>query len=91
MFVIFRESLSKIPTYLRKYSAISVYAHTLFKNISILKKCTSNVNLAKEVLEFLLKHKEFSMSKQADLHIELAKVYETQYKQLDCVSILKLF
>lgn len=90
-FVIFREYLSKIPTYLRKYSAISVYAHTLFKNITILKKCTSNINLAKEVLEFLLKHKEFSVSKQADLHIELAKVYETQYKQLDCVSILRLF
>lgn len=77
------ESLSKIPTYLRKYTAISVYAHTLFKNITILKKCTSNINLAKEVLEFLLKYKEFSISKQADLHIELAKVYETQYKQLD--------
>lgn len=43
------------------------------------------------MLEFLLKHKEFSMSKQADLHIELAKIYETQYKQLDRVSILRLF
>lgn len=68
-----------------------MYAHTLFKNITILKKCTSNINLAKEVLEFLLKYKEFSISKQADLHIELAKVYETQYKQLDRVSILRLF
>jgi len=67
-----------------------VYAHTLFKNITILKKCTSNVNLAKEVLEFLLKHKEFSMSKKAHLHIELAKVFELQYKQLDLVSILKV-
>uniref|UniRef100_A0A2S2PDF8 Fanconi-associated nuclease n=1 Tax=Schizaphis graminum TaxID=13262 RepID=A0A2S2PDF8_SCHGA len=80
------ESLSNIPTYLRKYSAISVYAHTLFKNITILKKCTSNVNLAKEVLEFLLKHKEFSMSKKALLHIELAKVFELQYKQLDLAA-----
>lgn len=80
------ESLSKIPTYLRKYSAISVYAHTLFKNITILKKCKSNKDLAKEVLEFLLKHKEFSMSKQADLHIELAKVFEIQYKQLDLAA-----
>lgn len=90
-FLLFRESLLKIPTYLRKYSAISVYAHTLFKNITILKKCTSNVDLAKEVLEFLLKHKEFSMSKQAELHIELAKVFELQYKQLDLVSISRLF
>lgn len=89
-FPIFRESLLKIPTYLRKYSAISVYAHTLFKNITILKKCTSNVDLTKEVLEFLLKHKEFSISKRADLHIELAKVFESQYKQLDLVSILML-
>lgn len=87
----FRESISKIPTYLRKYSAISVYAHTLFKNISILKKCSNNINLAKEVLEFLLEHKEFSISKKADLHIELAKVYESQYKQLDSVSTLRLF
>jgi len=63
----------------------------LFKNITILKKCTSNVDLAKEVLEFLLKHKEFSMSKQADLYIELAKVFELQYKQLDLVSISRLF
>jgi len=59
----------------------------LFKNITILKKCTSNVDLVKEVLEFLLKHKEFLMSKQAELHIELAKVFELQYKQLDLVSI----
>ncbi|XP_022164341.1 fanconi-associated nuclease 1-like [Myzus persicae] len=80
------ESLLKIPTYLRKYSAISVYAHTLFKNITILKKCTSNVDLTKEVLEFLLKHKEFSISKRADLHIELAKVFESQYKQLDLAA-----
>jgi len=74
---------------MRKYSAISVYAHTLFKNITILKKCNSNKDLCKEVLEFLLKHKEFSISKQADLRIELAKVFESQYKQLDVVSISK--
>eukprot|EP00102_Acyrthosiphon_pisum_P023119 XP_016660329.1 PREDICTED: fanconi-associated nuclease 1 [Acyrthosiphon pisum] len=80
------ESLLKIPTYMRKYSAISVYAHTLFKNITILKKCNSNKDLCKEVLEFLLKHKEFSISKQADLHIELAKVFESQYKQLDVAA-----
>lgn len=74
---------------MQKYSAISVYAHTLFKNITILKKSTEK-DLAKEVLEFLLKHKQFSMSKQADLHIELAKVFECQYKQLNEVSILKI-
>lgn len=77
-----RDSLSKIPTYMRKYSAVSVYAYTLFKNISILNK----MDLKKEVLEFLLKHKEFLMSKRANLHIELAKVLESQYKQLDNVS-----
>jgi len=76
---------------LQKYSAISVYAHTLFKNISILKKYSSNIDLAKEVLEFLLKHKEFSMSKQADLHIELAKIFESHQKNLELVSISKLF
>lgn len=75
---------------MQKYSAISVYAHTLLKNITILKKCTTNKDLCKEVLEFLLKHKEFSISKLPDLHIELAKVFESQYKQLDCVSISKL-
>ncbi|KAL4121330.1 hypothetical protein QTP88_013864 [Uroleucon formosanum] len=80
------ESLLKIPTYMRKYSAISVYAHTLFKNITILKKCTTNKDLCKEVLEFLLKHKEFSISKLPDLHIELAKVFESQYKELDCAA-----
>lgn len=72
---------------MRKYSAISVYAHTLFKNISILKKATEQ-DLVKEVLEFLLKHRQFSMSKQADLHIELAKVLDSQYKQLNNVSML---
>jgi len=44
------------------------------------------MDLKKEVLEFLLKHKEFLMSKRANLHIELAKVLESQYKQLDNVS-----
>lgn len=81
-FLYISESLQKIPTYMRKYSAVSVYAHTLFKNISILNK----TNLKKEVLEFLLQHKEFLMSKQADLRIELAKVFESQYKELDNVS-----
>lgn len=71
---------------MRKYSAMSVYAHTLFKNISTLKKSTEK-DLVKEVLEFLLKHKEFTMSKRANLHIELAKVFESQYKQLNDVSI----
>ncbi|XP_025420501.1 uncharacterized protein LOC112690664 isoform X2 [Sipha flava] len=78
-----RDSFLELPTYLRKYSAVSVYAHVLFKNISILKKSTANKNLAKEVLEYLLKHKEFSMSKIPDLHIELAKVFESQFKQLN--------
>lgn len=73
---------------MRKYSAVSVYAHTLFKNITILKKSTTDKDLAKEVLEFLIEHKEFSKSKQTDLHIELAKVFESQYKRLDLVSLL---
>lgn len=84
-----RDEYSKIPTYMRKYTAISVYAHTLFKNIPKLKKCADK-DLAKDVLEFLLKHNNFLMSKQANLHIELARVFETQYKQLDTVCILKL-
>lgn len=83
-----RETFQKIPTYMRKYSAVSVYAHTLFKNITILKKSTTDKDLAKNVLEFLLKHKEFSKSKLTDIHIELAKVFESQYKQLDLVSLL---
>lgn len=73
---------------MRKYSAISVFAHTLFKNISILKKSSTDKDLVKVVLEFLLKYKTFLVSKQADLHIELAKVFESQYKQLNLVSIL---
>jgi hypothetical protein len=88
-FIQIRDSFLELPTYLRKYSAVSVYAHVLFKNISILKKSTANKNLAKEVLEYLLKHKEFSMSKIPDLHIELAKVFESQFKQLNNVSIIK--
>lgn len=88
--LIIRDPLSNIPTYLRKYSAVSVYAHTLFKNITILKKSTTDEDLAKKVLEFLLKHKHFLMSKRADLHIELAKVFESQYKQLDLVIKSKL-
>lgn len=66
---------------------MSLYAYTLFKNITILKKSKENKNLAKEVLEFLLKHNQFLLSKRADLHIELAKVLESQYKQLDLVII----
>jgi len=31
------------------------------------------------------------MSKRADLHIELAKVFESQYKQLDLVIKSKLY
>lgn len=71
---------------MRKYSAVSVYAYTLFKNVSILKKSTTDIDLTRDVLEFLLKHKEFFTSKRAELHIELAKVFETQYKQIDSVS-----
>lgn len=82
-----RDSFCTIPTYMRKYSAVSVYAYTLFKNITVIKKSTTDKDLAKEVLEFLLKHKKFSVSKQADLRIELAKVFESQYKQLDLVTI----
>jgi len=67
---------------MRKFSAASVYAHMLFKNISILNK----TDLKKEVLEFLLQHKEFLMSKRADLLIELAKLFESQYKQLNDVN-----
>lgn len=73
---------------MRKYSAISVFAHTLFKNISIFKKSTTDKDLVKVVLEFLLKHKTFLISKQANLHIELAKVLESQYKELNLVSKL---
>lgn len=75
---------------MRKYSAVSVYAHTLFKNILVLKKSTTDEDLIKDVLEFLLKHKEFLISKKAELHIELAKVYESQYKNTELVSTLKL-
>lgn len=82
-----RNSLSNIPTYLRKFSAVSVYAYTLFKNITTLKKSETDKNLAKDVLEFLLKQNEFLLSKRADLHIELAKILESQCKQLDLVII----
>lgn len=76
---------------MRKYTAVSVYAHTLFKNIPILKKSVTDKDLAKEVLESLILHKEFLISKQTEIHIELAKVFESQYKQLNKVSIEKLF
>lgn len=66
---------------------MSVYAYTLLKNITTLKKSKTDENLTKEVLEFLLKQNEFLPSKRADLHIELAKVFESQYKQLDLVII----
>lgn len=87
----FRDSLSNLPTYMRKYTAVSVYAYTLFKNIPILKRSITEKDLAKEVLESLLIHKEFLVSKQTEIHIELAKVIESQYKQLNKVSIEKLF
>ncbi|VVC25455.1 VRR-NUC domain [Cinara cedri] len=81
-----KDAYFKLPTYLRKYSAVSVYAHTLFKNIPILKKSLTEKDLAKEVLESLLKHKEFLISKQTDIRIELAKVFESQYKQLNIAA-----
>lgn len=90
LFILIRDLFSKLPTYLRKYTAVSVYTHILFKNITILKKSTTNKDLAKEVLEFLLEHKEFSISKLPDIRIELAKVFESQYKQLNFVSMILL-
>lgn len=82
-----RDSLFKQPTYMQKYNAVSVYAHTLFKNISIFKKSVTEKYLAKEVLETLLIHKAFLISKQTNIRIELAKVMESQYKQLNTVSV----
>lgn len=72
---------------MRKYSAVSVYASLLFKNITILKKSVTDKDLPKEVLEFLLNSKELLVSKRAQLHIELAKVFDAQYKQTDSVRI----
>ncbi|XP_050537525.1 fanconi-associated nuclease 1-like [Daktulosphaira vitifoliae] len=76
----------KLPTYMRKFTAVSVYTYTLLKNISQLKKFSSENDLTKEVLIFLLDHKEFLISKRINLYIELAKLYEMQYKQLDLAA-----
>ncbi|XP_050423310.1 fanconi-associated nuclease 1-like isoform X2 [Adelges cooleyi] len=82
------ELYTKLPTYMRKFTAASVYAYTLFKNVTQLKKSTINTDLAKDVLQYLLEKKEFLISKRPDLYVELAKLYEKQYKQLDQAAIV---